>query len=128
MGKPEFSGQNWQSAENVGSRQWQAEEPSPIPREKEAPGWAEGRRLAAAPLRAFQGGKCGQSQLFGAPGGWASQALAPLLAGEEQGVIIRRPTRVWRGSSSPTTQSALLGTGWSWQHAVDRGTQEGGKG
>lgn len=107
---------------------WQAEEPSPVPREKEAPGWVEGRRLAPAPLRAFQGGKCGQSQLFGAPGGWASQALAPLLAGEEQGVIIRRPTRVWRGSSSPTTQSALRGTGWSWQHAVDRGTQEGGKG
>ena len=107
---------------------WQAEEPSPIPREKEAPGWAEGRRLAPAPLRAFQGGKCGQSQLFGAPGGWASQAFAPLLAGEEQGVIIRRPTRVWRGSSSPTTQSALQGTGWSWHHAVDRGTQEGGKG
>ena len=92
---------------------WQAEDPSPIPKKKEAPGWVEGRRLAPAPRRAFQGGKCGQSQLFGAPGGWASQALAPLLAGEKQGVIIRRPTRVWRGSSSSTTQSAWRGTGWS---------------
>lgn len=73
----------------------------------------------------LQGGRRGQQSAVRGPGGWASRALAPLLAEKEPGVVAKRQTAGWRASCSPTSHSALRGTGHRGQCFMTRRARGG---